>query len=244
MPEIVAVRAGLEAGNLAMSLEVRAREALSRPGSWLDRVGDHWLVRAGSDRRRRPVLRLSEVEVRSLRRDPGLAPRVEGGWRLAGLTPADAPARLATPTLRVDPNGRDVQVTVNRGESPVAWLARRKGPDGRPYLTTVEVAAAEQLREEFERASMGGRVTMNWSATPRDRVARGAGAAPMASLARRRVRRALAEVGPGLREVLEQVCLYGSAIQAAERALGLPSRSGKVRLKLALERLARHYRMI
>lgn len=227
-----------------MSLEARAREALVRPGGWLDRVGDDWLVRTGPDRRRRPVMRLAAGDVRVLERDPGLSPRARGGWVLAGTDPEAAPARLVATTLRLDETGRNVQVRINRGESPVAWLARRKGPDGQPYLSAVEAAAAERLREEFERALMGGRVTMDWTATPRDRTARGPGPAPTASLARRRVRRALAQVGPGLREVLEQVCLYGSAIQAAERALGLPSRSGKVRLKLALERLARHYRMI
>ena len=226
-----------------MTLAARAREALARPGGWLDRVGDDWLVRANADRRRRAVLRLGADDVRVLQREPGLLPRAEGGWRLAGVEPTAAPARLVAKDRRIDDTGRSVDVAVNRGESPVAWLARRKGADGLPYLSTIEVAAAERLREEFEHAAMGSRVTMDWSAMPRDRTARGSGMLPTASLARRRVRRALAEVGPGLREVLEQVCLYGSAIQAAERALGLPSRTGKVRLKLALERLARHYRM-
>ena len=227
-----------------MSLEARARQALGRSGGWLDRVGDDWLVRTGADRRRRPILKLGADEVRALQRDPGLLPRSEGGWILSGTCPEAAAAQLVGRALRLDEAGRNVEVRINRGESPIAWLARRKGPDGQPYLSATEAAAGERLRDDYERALMGSRVTMDWSATPRDRTARGPGPAPTASLARRRVRRALAEVGPGLREVLEQVCLYGSAIQAAERSLGLPSRSGKVRLKLALERLARHYRMI
>lgn len=190
------------------------------------------------------MFRLGADDVRSLQREPGLLPRNEGGWVLAGVEMDAAPARISAKVVRQDEGRRSVEVGINRGESPVAWLARRRGPDGQPYLTPIEVAAAERLRDEFERAGMVGRVTMDWSATPKDRTARGAGQMPTGSLARRRVRRALAEVGPGLREVLEQVCLYGSAIQAAERSLGLPSRSGKVRLKLALERLAQHYRMV
>ena len=227
-----------------MSLEIRARDALVRPGCWLDRVGDTWLVRVGPDRRRRPVLRISFDAVRCLQRDPGLLPRAAGGWVLAGEATEATPARVVTRTVCVDTKGHRVQVLVNRGESPIAWLARRKGADGEPFLSVVEVAAAERLREDCERAAMGTRTTMDWCATPRDRTARGPGSAPIDGLARRRVRRALAEIGPGLREILEQVCLNGSAIQAAERELGLPSRSGKVRLKLALERLALHYRMI
>ncbi|HEX6866325.1 MAG TPA: DUF6456 domain-containing protein, partial [Caulobacteraceae bacterium] len=46
---------------------------------------------------------------------------------------------------------------------------------------------------------------------------------------------------PGLRDMLEQVCLTDSALEAAERSLGLPRRSGKAVLKLALQRLAVHY---
>jgi hypothetical protein len=41
--------------------------------------------------------------------------------------------------------------------------------------------------------------------------------------------------------MLEHVCLAGTALDAAERSLGLPRRSGKTVLKLALQRLAKHY---
>ena len=61
---------------------------------------------------------------------------------------------------------------------------------------------------------------------------------------RERIAGALAAVGPGLREILERVCLMGSALEAAERSLKLPRRAGKTVLKLALQRLARHYRMV
>lgn len=221
----------------------RARAALERPGAWLDRVGDAWLVRAGTDRRRRPVLRLDAVIARDLGREPGLLPRGEGGWILAGAEPG-APGRLTREVLRPGPDGRAARMTANRGESPIFWLARRKGPDGLPWLTPPQVMAAERLREDFEMAGVGGRLTMDWMAGPRDRAARGPSGAPRVTVARRRVRKALEAVGPGLREMLEQICLHGSSLQAAERALGAPTRSGKTTLKLALDRLARHYRLI
>lgn len=224
-------------------LERRARDLLGRPGAWLDRVGDTWLVRLGADRRRRPALRLDQGAVTALRREPGLLPRPEGGWLLAGAAEAEPPGRLSQIVGEAVVDGERRPVRRNRGESPVAWLARRKGPDGRPWLRPVEIMAAERLREDFERAGMVGRLTMDWEAGPRDRKALGPSAPPMGGAARRRVQAALEEVGPGLREILEEVCLGGSALQAAERALGLPARSGRVRLSLALQRLARHYRL-
>jgi len=189
-------------------------------------------------------MRLDANEVRALRREPGLLPRARGGWILSGQDPEAAAGRIAGPVRRLDPTGRPVRLAANRGESPILWLARHRGRDGLPWLSPVEVMAAERLRDDFERVGVTGRLTMNWSAGPRDRTARGPSSEPTDSAARRRVRQALSAVGPGLREILEQVCLYGSALQAAERALGIPSRTGKVRLKLALERLARHYRMV
>lgn len=67
--------------------------------------------------------------------------------------------------------------------------------------------------------------------------------AERARAAKDRIAHALDAVGPGLREILERVCGAGSALDAAERALGLPRRSGKTVLVLALDRLAGHYRL-
>lgn len=213
----------------------RALDLLSRPGAWLDRVGDDWLIRIGQDRRRRPALKPAPEVVRGLSRDPGLTASAKGGWVLASRC-ADGPGRLI--------ENPQPEVLINRGESPIAWLARRKGPDGRPWLEPALIMAAERLRDDFEQAGIAGRLTMDWDAGPRSRTARGAAPGPRDGRARHRVRVALAAVGPGLREMLEQVCLMGSALQAAERALGLPHRSGRERLILALDRLARHYRLI
>lgn len=221
----------------------RALAALARPGAWLDRSGELWMVRTGTDRRRRPLMRVASDDVGRLRREPGLLPRAEGGWVLAGAGEG-SPGQLLGEVLRPGPDGREMRLATNRGESPIAWLARRRGPDGRPWLSPAQVMAAERLREDFEQAGVQGRLTMDWLAGPRDGAARGPSGPPRVSSARRRVRKALEAVGPGLREMLEQICLYGSALQAAERALGAPARSGKTTLRLALDRLARHYRLV
>ena len=54
---------------------------------------------------------------------------------------------------------------------------------------------------------------------------------------------ALAAVGPGLDHWLVEILIRQSAMTEAERRLNWPSRSGAQALKLALDRLAVHYRL-
>ena len=54
---------------------------------------------------------------------------------------------------------------------------------------------------------------------------------------------ALAEAGKGLADVLWHVVCANEALAEAERALGWPARSGKLVLRLALERVADFYRI-
>ena len=74
-------------------------------------------------------------------------------------------------------------------------------------------------------------------AAPRERLT----ATERQVAAKQRFDRAMAAVGPGLDDVLLRVCCFLDGIEAAERALGWPTRSGKLVLGIALERLARHY---
>lgn len=233
------------------ALEARARRLLARPGAWLDQTGDGYAVRVGDDRRRRPALRLDEAVFMALARQPGLTVRRGGGWSLrigAAVTEAAAPGRpgiIDGERSVVEPDGRMARRAVNLGESPIAWLARRRDAAGQPWLTPAEAAAGERLREDAEAASLGPSVTMRWDGAPRRGSGNPAQWEPGArSLkARERVRAALDAAGPGLSELLERVCIHGSALEAAERGLGLPRRAGKTVLKLALQRLAIHYRI-
>ena len=59
--------------------------------------------------------------------------------------------------------------------------------------------------------------------------------------ARERVHAALAHVGPGLDEILLEVCCLSRGLEAAERRLGWPRRSARLVLRMALSRLAEHY---
>ncbi|HYF23536.1 MAG TPA: DUF6456 domain-containing protein [Caulobacteraceae bacterium] len=228
----------------------RVAELLSRPGAWVRAEGGGYAVRSGEDRRRRAAATFGESVFRRLAREPGLKLRPAGGWSLARTaTVRDSPPPPGRPGVIegerevTEPDGRLVRRRANLGESPIAWLARRKGPDGAPWLTAAEAAAGERLREDFERARIVGRITMCWDASPRAAGGRGPGLDPAETrvAAKARGRAALDAVGPGLRDILERVCLTGSALEAAERGLNLPRRSGKTLLKLGLQRLAAHY---
>ncbi|MDF3810924.1 DUF6456 domain-containing protein, partial [Rhodopseudomonas sp. BAL398] len=90
------------------------------------------------------------------------------------------------------------RVTVNDSESPLAWLARRKGRDGRSLITPNQFAAGERLRADFTRGNLSPRVTSNWGAPPRRGGAGGGGMAAWGVGARPRGERAVEGWGAGL----------------------------------------------
>jgi hypothetical protein len=132
-------------------------------------------------------------------------------------------------------------VTANLAESPLGWLLARGHVDRRQF------AAGEQLRADWEVAGLSPAVTMNWDAPPLGKTRRGPpspkaqGAGRLA--ARRRFDSAVEAVGPELAGILWRIVCSGDAMRDAEQALGWPARAGKVILRLALDRLAEHYRL-
>ena len=133
----------------------------------------------------------------------------------------------------------------NVAESPVAVLGRRRDRDGNPFLAAELVEAAERLREDFELAQMGPRVTQNWDRflTGGDRGAfqPDNGLAEGPGRARARVAAALRDLGPGLGDVALRCCCFLEGLEVAERRMGWAARSGKIVLRIALMRLRRHY---
>ena len=147
---------------------------------------------------------------------------------------------MSTRLVAGDAPGRR-RVPVNLAESPLAWLTRRG------MVTARQFDAGERLRDDFARAATMPSVTMRWDGAPSGSGARGAppAADPSASRLQARLRfdAAVAAAGPGLGDVLWRVVCMGEGLETAERALGWPTRAGKLVLCLALDRVAAFYRL-
>ncbi|MDU8926881.1 DUF6456 domain-containing protein [Alisedimentitalea sp. MJ-SS2] len=130
------------------------------------------------------------------------------------------------------------------GESPLTALARRKDRDGQPFLMDDLVAAGDRLREDFELAQMGPRTGQNWErflTGPVDEGMHPGDRMGGSRAARDRVAGALRDLGPRLGDVVLRCCCYLEGLEMTEKRMGWSARSGKIVLRIALQRLKRHY---
>jgi len=139
------------------------------------------------------------------------------------------------------PAGR-AAVTVDELESPLVWLARRRARDGAGLIEPHQLQAGERLRRDFTIADLGPHTGINWS-NPTSSGGGGRNTNPTDTMtdARRRVHKALDAVGPEFSGLLLDICCFLKGLEDVERERNWPSRSGKIVLRLALDRLARHY---
>lgn len=135
--------------------------------------------------------------------------------------------------------GKRRTVTVNLAESPLTWL------HSRGHLSDRQYDAGERLRADYERAQMAPSITMRWDPIRVDGGGGGDGLTPSERqvAAKARFDRAMAEAGPGLCDILWRVACACEGLPDAEKALQWPVRSGKLVLKLALDRVAGFYRI-
>ena len=199
-----------------------------------------WVARKSADRV--ATYRITPAGKTALKQQLG-----EGEQAASGFAEAQAPFAAQAITI---PARDDTGADSARGprhvpvESPLALLARRRDKDGQPFLSAGLVSAGERLREDFELAQMGPRVTQNWEKFltagchgPGAPATDGGGPAD----ARERVAAALSDLGPGLGDVALRCCCFLAGMEAAERRMGWSARSGKIVLRIALQRLQRHY---
>lgn len=157
---------------------------------------------------------------------------------------AEAPAVFvgaSRPVARRRDGGGAPAPRFRAAETPLALLARRRDGQGRAFLPPELAGAGERLREDFELAGLGPRGATAW-----DRFLTEAEGLPPAegrgvAAARARVIGALRDLGPGLGDVALRCCCRLEGLESAERALGWSARSGKIVLRIALQRLRRHY---
>ncbi len=129
-------------------------------------------------------------------------------------------------------------VTVNLAESPLSWLHAHGHLDDRLF------DAGERLRADYERAQIAPGVTMRWDVVRvKGGPARGLTDGARQVAARQRFHGAMGAAGKGLEDILWRVVCAGETLPVAEKSLAWPSRSGKLVLRLALDRVADYYRI-
>ncbi len=137
---------------------------------------------------------------------------------------------------------------INLAESPLGWLAKRKGSNGRPFITADHLEASERLRRDFEAGGLRRSVTMTYDGIPVEKSKRqryrGTNVLDHQIDARKRLQQALTAVGPGLADSLLRTCCYLEGLEEVENIMGWPRRSAKIVLRIALDRLGAHYTQV
>lgn len=223
-----------------------------------EREGVSFAVFPNGDRRRRAAARVSAAEVKELAASGAIA-RIGDALEAYTITEAGR-ARLrrgqAAPSERFAAQHRTVidrslideagDVRQVRGHDPhpaLKRIAALRDANGAPWLSAAEIATANWLRADWERAQAGLVRGSDWAAPPRGSTSRGPGNAQEDALAARcdagrRTYEALAALAPQLRRVVERVVLQEDGLEAIERAENWPPRCGKIALKLGLAQLA------
>lgn len=146
-------------------------------------------------------------------------------------------------TLIGDGGSETRQLRVNLRESPLTMLARKRDAKGKPFISKELLEAGERLREDFELSQMGPSVTQNWDRflNGGDRGAFTDSTHEGSSAAQLRLNNALSALGSGLGDIALRCCCFLEGLEAAEKRMGWSARSGKIVLRIALQRLRLYY---
>lgn len=128
-------------------------------------------------------------------------------------------------------------------ESPLTVLSRRRDREGQPFLSEDLVRCGERLREDFELAQLDQRTVRNWDVWMREseQPISGGSSGYGPDAAKDRVFGALQDLGPGLGDVALQCCCFLEGLESTEKRMGWSARSGKIVLRIALQRLKQYY---
>lgn len=142
-----------------------------------------------------------------------------------------------------DPPSKANRNRVNLRESPLTILGRKKERNGKPFLSNDLVQAGERLREDFELAQIGPRASLDWQEFLEEALDASDQIATLATSDKpeKRLKAAFAALGPGLGDISLRCCCFLEGMEAAEKRMGWSARSGKIVLRIALQRLRIHY---
>jgi len=174
---------------------------------------------------------------------PEAAPRLSEaglGWYRRVSAPSEPFAAQHQERKRCvmrDERGVERAVTVNLAESPLLWMAQHG------LIDAMQCEAGERLRRDYTLAQLTPRLGVDLS-TPMvlgRRAPKDVLLSDTVLAAKQRFARAM---GPGLSDLLFDVCCDLKGLEQSERRHGWPRASAKVVLRIALDRLALHYGLV
>lgn len=166
----------------------------------------------------------------------GIVVTAAGERWLEGRDPVHSRHQALETRRLKDADGRERFVVVNAAESPLSWLRRR----GR--IGVVAFEAGEKLRRDYTIGQITPRLGVDYSAPVGGHSFR-PDLAETVVAARQRFNQAMRAAGPGLADVLFDVCCYLMTLEECETRRRWPRGSARVVLDLGLQRLAAHYGM-
>lgn len=203
---------------------------------------------------KRDLLRIAPQYIAGFRTRDWISPRgttpqsfviseVGAAWLRRAFADGDpyaAQHQLRTTRMIIDPDGLERMVSANEAESPISRLKARN------LINAAQFDAAEKLRRDYTIAQLAPRLGVDLTA-PVVLGRRGQKDITLTETviaAKQRFARAMKAVGPGLSDLLYDVCCDLVGLEDAEEEFGWPRSSSKVVLTIALDRLAQHYGMI
>ncbi|MCK0094418.1 helix-turn-helix domain-containing protein [Yoonia sp. F2084L] len=219
-PEGEQVRTGVVEREIAQAMALKDWITCPEPDG---RIARYFITNTGRAALRRLTAedenRASGFAERSLDADG------DAGWDIAAIEGGNRPTYRAYAT-----------------ESPLVGLSRRKDRDGKPFLPRDLVAVGERLREDYELVEVGMSANDGWEGFMAGETLDAVKDGPKGAVAAHgRIKDALAELGPGLGDVVLRCCCLLEGLEQTEKKMGWSARSGKIVLRIALQRLKRHY---
>jgi hypothetical protein len=120
-------------------------------------------------------------------------------------------------------------------------LARRKDHEGRPFLERDLIKAGLRLHEEFRLTGCEEQIEAYLDDLLCQRRDYDLPETPAEQRALEQFRVTLDDLGPGLAEVAVRCCCFEQGLEKTEQIMGWSARSGKIVLRIALQRLKRYY---
>ena len=126
-------------------------------------------------------------------------------------------------------------------DSPMENLARRKDNEGRPFLERDLIKAGLRLHEEFRLTGCEAQIETYLDDLLCQRRSYELPQMPAERRALEQFRATVDDLGPGLAEVAVRCCCFEQGLEKTEQIMGWSARSGKIVLRIALQRLKRYY---